>query len=138
MQRLTAIFARFPPRSNHRLKDRLFALAETLKDTTNGVAIKRATTLGQHGLKDIKLKWRNFVDDDEDNSNEEKFAKKTVLDILKSKPAAQQINTELDHFYKAISKRSTAYVASTLKLLTMLFASKDISDGRKREGKVAE
>jgi hypothetical protein len=32
------------------------------------MAIKRATTLGQHGLKEIKLKWRNFVDDDEDNS----------------------------------------------------------------------
>jgi hypothetical protein len=51
------------------------------------VAIKRATTHGHHGLKDIKLKWRNFVDDDEDNSKEEKFAKKTLLDILKSKPA---------------------------------------------------
>jgi len=48
--------------------------------------------LGQHGLKDIKLKWRNFVDDDEDNSAEEKYAKKTILDILKSKSAKDQID----------------------------------------------
>lgn len=49
---------------------------------------KRTTTFGaNYGLKDVKLKWRNFVDDDEDNSKEEKYAKKVILDILKSKKA---------------------------------------------------
>jgi hypothetical protein len=112
-------------------------VADALREATAGVTIKRATTLGQHGLKDIKLKWRNFVDDDEDNSREEKFAKKTLLDVLKSRPAREQIEQELKQFYIAIGKRSKEYVTSTLKLLTLLFASKDISDGRKKEGKIA-
>lgn len=94
--------------------------------------------MGQHGLKDIKLKWRNFVDDDEDNSQEEKFAKKTVLDILKSKPSKKIIDSELKEFYSAISKGSKEFVKSIIKLLTMLFSSRDISDGRKKEGKIAE
>jgi len=53
---------------------------------------KRTTTFGaNYGLKDVKLKWRNFVDDDEDNSKEEKYAKKVILDILKSKKAEEII-----------------------------------------------
>ena len=51
-----------------KLKDYLMALAQSLIECFAGISVKRASTLGQHGLKDIKLKWRNFVDDDEDNS----------------------------------------------------------------------
>lgn len=50
----------------------------------------------------MKLKWRNFVDDDEDNSKEEKYAKKTILDILKSKKAEKIIEEELNHFYDLV------------------------------------
>lgn len=42
-----------------------------------------------YGLNDIKLKWRNFVDEDEENSKEEKYAKKMILDLLKSKKTAK-------------------------------------------------
>ena len=31
----------------------------------------------------VHLKWRNFVDNDPDNSREEKFAKQTVLEVLR-------------------------------------------------------
>lgn len=37
----------------------------------------------KYGIDLIDLKWRNFVDADEDNSEEEKYAKKTILEILK-------------------------------------------------------
>jgi hypothetical protein len=89
---LIAIFEKQPRMGTHKLKDYLFTLAQSLKECFAGISVKRATTLGQHGLKDIKLKWRNFVDDDEDNSAEEKYAKKTILDILKSKAAKDQID----------------------------------------------
>ena len=46
-------------------------------------------------LKDVKLKWRNFVDDDEDNSKEEKYIKKVILDVLKSKWATDRLQVEL-------------------------------------------
>jgi hypothetical protein len=32
----------------------------------------------------LQLKWRNFVDADDDNSVEEKFVKKIVLEILRN------------------------------------------------------
>jgi hypothetical protein len=95
--RLVTIFERQPLRSgSNRLREQLFSVSDALREATAGISIKRATTLGQHGMKDIKLKWRNYVDDDEDNSREEKFAKKTILDILKSKPASSQIEIELN------------------------------------------
>jgi hypothetical protein len=31
----------------------------------------------------IHIRWRNFVDDDENNSPEEKYAKKNVLELLR-------------------------------------------------------
>jgi hypothetical protein len=54
------------------------------------------------------------------------------LDILKSKPAMKLIDAELKDFYAAISKKSKEFVNSMIKLLTMLFANRDISDGRKK------
>ena len=62
----------------------------TINDQYKSKFIK-ATTLVSNSLSDVKLKWRNFVDDDEDNSKEEKYVKKSILDILKSKTAAKII-----------------------------------------------
>jgi hypothetical protein len=63
--KLLTIFEKQPLRvDKNKLKDYLFSLATALKEEFGGSTVKRATTLGQHGLKDIKLKWRNFVDDD--------------------------------------------------------------------------
>jgi hypothetical protein len=43
----------------------------------------------------------------------------------------------LKKFYETIDKRAKEFIKSMIKLLTLLFANRDISDGRKREGKVA-
>jgi hypothetical protein len=32
----------------------------------------------------MSIKWRNFVDKDLENSKEEKFAKRTVLELLRN------------------------------------------------------
>lgn len=62
--KLVAIFEKQTRTENNKIKNYLLRLAEALKDAYSSSAIKRATTQGQHGIKDIKLKWRNFVDDD--------------------------------------------------------------------------
>ena len=56
-------------------------LTELYKETD----FRKVSTARNLELKDVKLKWRNFVDDDEDNSKEEKYVKKVILDVLKSK-----------------------------------------------------
>jgi len=35
-----------------------------------------------YGIDLVDLKWRNFVDADADNSEEEKYAKKAILELL--------------------------------------------------------
>jgi hypothetical protein len=83
--------------------------------------ISKATTFVSTSLADVKLKWRNFVDDDEDNSKEEKYVKKSILDILKSKSASKIISQELVAFYKMINKNSKNFISSMINLLKILF-----------------
>lgn len=65
MKRLVTIFEKYPNRSeSNKLKNHLYSVNEALQNTFKGTSMKRATTQGQHHFKDIKLKWRNFVDDD--------------------------------------------------------------------------
>ena len=74
----------------------LFTLNDALNDVFQDGGNFRAGTMGkQYTLKDVKLKWRNFVDDDEDNSKEEKYVKKAILDILKNKQSVDYLNKEL-------------------------------------------
>ena len=61
------------------------------------------------------------MDDDEDNSKEEKYVKKSILDILKSKSASKIINQELVTFYKMINKNSKNFISSMINLLKILF-----------------
>jgi hypothetical protein len=101
------------------------------------VEIEKKTTsfTANYGLKDMKLKWRNFVDDDEDNSKEEKYVKKNILDILKSDKAEAVIKQELTAFYELIRKNSRLFVNSMIKLLSILFNMRNIEDGRTKESK---
>jgi hypothetical protein len=46
------------------------------------------------GMELINIRWRNFVDDDEDNSPEEKYAKKNVLEILRNDKTYKLIEDE--------------------------------------------
>lgn len=66
-------------------------LSELYKETD----FQKVSTARNLELKDVKLKWRNFVDDDEDNSKEEKYVKKVILDVLKSKWATDCLQVEL-------------------------------------------
>lgn len=92
---------------------------------------KKTTSFTEsYGLKDMKLKWRNFVDDDEDNSKEEKYAKKNILDILKSEKAQKIIKQELTAFYELIRSNSKLFVNSMIKLLSILFSTRNVDDGR--------
>lgn len=115
----------------------------TLKDALNNefkeINISRIGTSSKrsYGLKDVKLKWRNFVDDDEDNSEEEKYVKKAILDILKNKKSADYIDSELKAFYKVIDADSKSFISSMVYLLKILFSSKDIMEGRKQQSRTA-
>jgi len=104
------------------------------------VVISKKTTSfnSSYGLKDMKLKWRNFVDDDEDNSKEEKYVKKNILDILKSDKAENIIKQELTAFYELIRSNSRLFVNSMIKLLSILFTTRNIDDGRKKESQAIE
>lgn len=64
MTKLVSIFEKQTRNESNKIKNYLVSLAEALKDAYSSADLKRATTQGQHGLKDVKLKWRNFVDDD--------------------------------------------------------------------------
>lgn len=48
----------------------------------------------KYGIDLINLKWRNFVDADQDNSEEEKYTKKTILELLKHQETIQQVTKE--------------------------------------------
>lgn len=85
----------------------------------------------------MKLKWRNFVDDDEDNSKEEKYVKKVILEILKSKKSADYIAEELHAFYSVIQENCKPFIRSMVTLLKILFNSKEIAEGRMKESKTA-
>jgi hypothetical protein len=55
----------------HSPRQYLFSLYESLNNEFKGLGKGRQSTFVHSvGLKDVKLKWRNFVDDDEDNSKE--------------------------------------------------------------------
>lgn len=78
----------------HSPRNILFSLNNALKDEfKNPRKARRTTCFKPYGLKDVKLKWRNFVDDDVDNSKEEKYVKRVVLEILKSKKASEFIDS---------------------------------------------
>ena len=50
----------------------------------------------------IQLKWRNFVDADEENSAEEKFVKKTILELLRDERTYRLVQEEKEEFFKTI------------------------------------
>ena len=102
-----------------------------------GKYYSKTLTARNFELKDIKLKWRNFVDDDEDNSKEEKYIKKIVLDILKNKKTSEYLQEELHTFYGVISKDARTFLSSMVSLLHILFASSGIMEGRKQQSKTA-
>jgi hypothetical protein len=116
----------------------IYTLFDNLNDRFAQSANVRARTLTRsYGLKDVKLKWRNFVDDDEDNSKEEKYVKKAILDILKHKQTSDYLSQELLAFYQIIEQNCKAFISSMVRLLRILFTSRDIMEGRKQQSKTA-
>lgn len=76
----------------------------------------------------INIRWRNFVDDDEENSPEEKHAKKTVLELLRSSYTYQLIEEEKQDLYRALQREEDDFLAAVSRLLRMAVAEESTLD----------
>jgi hypothetical protein len=78
-----------------------------------------------HGIDLVQLKWRNFIDADLDNSQEEKFVKQTVLELLRDDSAYTLLREEQEDFFRRVKAREEEYFG----MMTRLIAEASAEEG---------
>jgi hypothetical protein len=126
LAKLYAIFEKISNKAHNRLYKKLYLLLDSVKpqELMQDHLLKQTT----FGIDHITLKWRNFVDDDEDNSNEEKFVKKTLLEILRHDRAYSEVEKELEQFHLLILKKEEKYLKVMSKLIKMASEDENIAE----------
>lgn len=73
-----------------------------------------------HNIDKVSFRWLNFVDRDENNSPEEKFAKFTIVEILRNNVVKRELDRENDFFFKQLlAERKVPFIEVLLRLLRM-------------------
>ena len=67
----------------------------------------------------VHLKWRNFVDNDPDNSREEKFAKQTVLEVLRHPETYRLLQQERHEYHCFLREKEVEYIKVMGRLVKM-------------------
>jgi hypothetical protein len=77
LSRLLQLFERYGKKDSSRNYARLLQLTEgvRVKDLQQDHLLRHEA----HGIDQVRLKWRNFINAGQENSPEEKFVKKTLL-----------------------------------------------------------
>lgn len=81
LARFLALFEKYSGKDSNKNYQKLVLLLENIN--INNLPQDHLLKHEVNGIDLIQLKWRNFVDADEENSAEEKFVKKTVLELLR-------------------------------------------------------
>jgi hypothetical protein len=80
------------------------------------------------GMELINIRWRNFVDDDEDNSPEEKYAKKNVLEILRNDKTYKLIEDEKRDLFQVLKAEEKNFLAAMSRLVKMAVTEESTLD----------
>jgi hypothetical protein len=70
-----------------------------------------------HGIDQVRLKWRNFINAAQENSPEEKFVKKTLLELLRHEDTYELVREEREHFFKMVREREEEYMGMMGRLI---------------------
>ena len=117
---------KLPNKEKSKVYQKLLALIEnvTIDDLTHNHLIEE----NPPGISLINIRWQNFVDDDEDNSPEEKYAKKNVLELLRNKTTYKIIEEEKEELFRCLRLEEKGFLAAMSRLVKMAVTEESTLD----------